>query len=168
MSDSQLAAVLASSVADVLEKRAYRSQANRRNGKKEEIASGISGFSVFGPVSIGGLEVEDLYERSAEDQSGRVRLGLLHDAAYDINQAPIAWWHLRTKAGKASLTHRSLPAPLTFTSQLESLGTLIPILWHQLQLGRKPSDKFSSITSRFVGIEGHPGQRLHRAQPSAI
>jgi len=30
----------------------------------------------------------------AEQQSARVSLGLLSDAGYDINQAPIAWWLL--------------------------------------------------------------------------
>jgi hypothetical protein len=121
--DSQLAAILADSVADVLEKQAYRSQANRRNGKKEEIASNVIGFSPFGPVSIVNLELEDSYERNAERQSGRVSLGLLHDAGYDINQAPIAWWQLGIKPGK-DLADTQIP--FRALNLYKSIG----ITWH--------------------------------------
>jgi hypothetical protein len=34
------------------------------------------------------------------EQSGRVSLGLLHDAGYDLQQAPIAWWLLASKPSK--------------------------------------------------------------------
>jgi hypothetical protein len=130
--DSQLAAVLASSVADVLEKQAYRSQANRRNRKKEEIASIMSGFSPFGPVSMVNLELEGSYERNAEDQSGRVSLGLLHDAGYDISQAPIAWWQLRTKTGKDLA---DTPIPPRSLNLYKSIG----ITWHAYSDPSEPS-----------------------------
>jgi predicted Zn-dependent protease len=121
--DQELAAVLADCVADVLEKQAYRSQANRRNRKIAEFASVAGGVSTFGVVSLGNLGAESSEERTAEDQSGRVSLGLLHDAGYEIDQAPIAWWRLCTKSGK-TLVDTPIPR------RALNLYKLIGITWH--------------------------------------
>ena len=43
------------------------------------------------------------------NQSGRVSLGLLHDAGYDIQQAPVAWWILASKPGK-KFTEINIPS----------------------------------------------------------
>jgi hypothetical protein len=36
----------------------------------------------------------------AEEQGAREGLALMHDAGYDLAQAPEAWWILATKEGK--------------------------------------------------------------------
>jgi hypothetical protein len=42
------------------------------------------------------------------NRSGWVRLCLMHDAGYDVNQTPIAWWTLASKPSK-TLAKTSLP-----------------------------------------------------------
>ena len=42
------------------------------------------------------------------NQSGRVSLGYLHDAGYDVSQAPLAWWTLASKP-KKTLAQTSIP-----------------------------------------------------------
>jgi hypothetical protein len=54
------------------------------------------------------------------NQSGRVSLGLLHDAGYDINQAPIAWWMLATDSADKL---PSTPLPHRAANLYKSLGT---------------------------------------------
>ena len=57
------------------------------------------------------------------NQSGRVSLGLLHDAGYDITQAPIAWWLL---AKNSAHDISSIPIPPRAANLYKSLGTT----WH--------------------------------------
>ncbi len=121
--DSQLAAVLADSVAAVLEKQAYREQDWRDARKVADIASVAGGLSTFGIVTAVNAGIESAVERNAEDQRGRVSLGLLHDAGYDIGQAPIAWWQLRTKTGKDLA---DTPIPPRALNLYKSIG----ITWH--------------------------------------
>jgi hypothetical protein len=101
--DSQVAAVLADNIAAVLERQAFRDRAAAnalRAGAMGADAAGIlvPGAGLLAPVFChgGGGELRI----RAEDQSGRVALGFLHDAGYDIDQAPVAWWLLASKKPK--------------------------------------------------------------------
>jgi hypothetical protein len=75
--DSQLAAVLADGIARALERQQYRTQGERKVA-----------WLVGGMNSVMAIRTEE------KEQSGRVSLVLLHDAGYDIDQAPVAWWLL--------------------------------------------------------------------------
>lgn len=112
--DSQLAAVLADNIAAVLEREDYRHLSTDR-----ELTAGaygaevadlfIPGVDLVNPwLGIGGHEALKIKE---EDQSGRVALWLLHDAGYDIDQAPVAWWLLAARTpqpiSKIPLPHRA-------------------------------------------------------------
>ncbi|HEX4022321.1 MAG TPA: M48 family metalloprotease [Acidobacteriaceae bacterium] len=93
--DSQLAAVLADNIASVLEKQLYRQLPTYRTLEAASLVSAASGvgLAVVG-VNAG---VWGSIVRQAEEQSGRVSLGLLQDAGYDIHEAPRAWWLLAPK-----------------------------------------------------------------------
>jgi len=91
--DSQLAAVLADSIACALERQKYRSLPATRAA--EAMALGglfvpVVGESIF----VNGVSAQVQIQFRLEKQRGRVSLGLLHDAGYDVDQAPIAWWLL--------------------------------------------------------------------------
>ena len=64
--DSQLAAILANSVATILEKQAFRTQAGRRNRKIAEVASFAGGLSTFGVVTLVNSGIEDSVERNVD------------------------------------------------------------------------------------------------------
>lgn len=122
--DTHLATVLADNVARVLEKQTYRGQRGREKMTIAEIASGVlGGLSTLGAATIATTSVAAEDKRNAEDQSGRVSLGLLHDAGYDINQAPITWWLLATDTAQKL---PSTPLPSRAANLYKSLGTT----WH--------------------------------------
>ena len=75
--DSQLATVLADGMARALERQQYRTQGERKVA-----------------WLVGGMSSEMAIRTEEKEQSGRVSLALLHDAGYDIDQAPVAWWLL--------------------------------------------------------------------------
>ncbi len=106
--DSQVAAVLADNIVQAIEKQNYRAAPERKKLIAAEIASGAFGLSGLGIGALVKDRVTASMQRDAEDQSGRVSLGLLHDAGYDIQQAPVAWWLLAAKPKKA-LTSTPLP-----------------------------------------------------------
>ena len=54
------------------------------------------------------------------EQSARVSLGLLHDAKYDIYEAPIAWWILASRKPK-DLADIAMPERARYLYQM--LGT---------------------------------------------
>ena len=119
--DSQLAAVLADSMARVLEKQTYRAKPGQKKMAIAEIASGVlGGLSTLGATTVATMSVAAADKRNAEDQTGRVSLGLLHDAGYDINQAPIAWWLLATDTAQ---TQPSAPVPSRAANLYKSIGT---------------------------------------------
>lgn len=109
--DSQLAAVLADNIATVLEKQSYRLLPASTTLAVVNGASFVGGFLVPGLGLGSGATVLASHKINVDqlNQSGRVSLGLMHDAGYDITQAPLAWWTLATKPSKA-FTHTSLPA----------------------------------------------------------
>jgi hypothetical protein len=98
--DSQLAAVIADSIAVTLEKQ------NFRLAPAHNTTNGAVGAAYIGEAFVPGLGAASLIAKSLSDksikfdlmeQSGRVSLGLLHDAGYDLQQAPLAWWILASK-----------------------------------------------------------------------
>ncbi len=98
--DSQLAAVLADSIACVIERQEYRLRTEKRVAEAVVIAGifpgggGLAGALVGDSMITGGEAGYSKIQSESEGQSGRVSLELLHDAGYDIDQAPIAWWLL--------------------------------------------------------------------------
>ncbi len=120
--DSQLAAVLAEAIAGDLEKIEYRIQpaAKRAN---EEFYGGML-VPLAGPViQVAGMESYAKTLSRAEQQAERVSLGLLHDAGFDIDQAPVAWWLLAPKKSEP-ITEVPLPAHSAYLYGI--LGTV----WH--------------------------------------
>jgi len=101
--DSQLATVLADNIACALERQAYRSLPAARTLTAGQIGADAAGIFVPGAGLIApalGIGGSKAIEARQEKQSGRVSLSLLHDAGYDIDQAPIAWWLLASKQPK--------------------------------------------------------------------
>ncbi|HEU4635314.1 MAG TPA: hypothetical protein VFS41_04000 [Edaphobacter sp.] len=97
--DSQIATVLADNIACVLEKQGYRLNPAVTTMTAVNTATVIGGLFVPGlgltPFATGAAGKS--IQTDLENQSGRVSLGLLHDAGYDLEQAPIAWWILASK-----------------------------------------------------------------------
>jgi hypothetical protein len=104
--DSQLATVLADGIARTLERQQYRTQRERKVA-----------------WLVGGMSSEMEIRTEEKEQSGRVSLVLLHDAGYDIDQAPVAWWLLDPISQQ----------PLTEIEMPDRAGYLYGILgetWH--------------------------------------
>ena len=109
--DSQLATVLADNIATAIEKQSYRAVPAYRTMAASQLASDVGGFFVPG-VGVATLAVNykasKIMLRHAEEQSGRISLGYLHDAGYDVREAPKAWWLLGSKKPK-NLNDINLP-----------------------------------------------------------
>jgi hypothetical protein len=90
--DSQLAAVLADGIARALEKQQYRTEGKIRAADASTFAAAFVPYAGLGAFT--GFEVASDIEEKVMEQRDRVSLVLLHDAGYDIDQAPIAWWLL--------------------------------------------------------------------------
>jgi hypothetical protein len=94
--DSQLAAVLADAVAFTMENEAFRMR-----GVVPGVA--VASFAYLNPLTApllawGAADIaKSQVERIRDEQSDRVGLGLLRDAGFDINQAPVAWWLLASR-----------------------------------------------------------------------
>lgn len=98
--DSQLATVLADNIAGVLEKQDVREVPTRTALAAMEWAglgggAFVPGLGLATSVAHYGIS-SSIYHRQLE-QSGRVSLSLLHDAGYDLNEAPMTWWLLAPK-----------------------------------------------------------------------
>ena len=125
--DSQLAAILADAIACALEKQTYR----MRNADAAITAGNVASWASFVPViglpialaSTGTGTTQLVIIRKEEHQSGRVSLGLLKDAGYDIDQAPVAWWLL---ASKKPLPLTKIPVPDRSIYLYRTLGEV----WH--------------------------------------
>lgn len=90
--DSQLAAVLADGIARAMEKQQYRTEGKIRTAYASTLAAAAVPYTGYGAF-VGAQVAESIEERELE-QRCRVSLVLLHDAGYDIDQAPLAWWLL--------------------------------------------------------------------------
>jgi hypothetical protein len=108
--DAQVAAILADSIASGLEKRDYRDQPAMHAMEAAGWATQAGGFFVpgLGFAGLGNAVAYSVMQRHNQEQSGRVSLGLLRDAKYDIYQAPLAWWILGAKKPK-DMSEISIP-----------------------------------------------------------
>jgi len=126
--DDQLAAVLADGIAKVLEKQTYRVIRPATNTMAAaEVAGLVGGFFVPGLGAAGvagvmtaGKKVDELMQ----EQSGRVSLGLMQDAGFRVDQAPIAWQRLLKPKAKD-------PSKEPVTSQAEYLLQMLAIGYRQ-------------------------------------
>ena len=95
LTDDQLAAVLADNIAAALEKQTYRSIPG--NQARTAAVLGTTLIPIVGTatgISAAISQHNDL--KHHEEQSGRDALVLMHDAGFDLQQAPLAWWRLST------------------------------------------------------------------------
>ena len=91
--DAQLAAVVADAMACALERQEYRAEGKQKTAVAVTLAGAFVPYA--GPSIAGTGESYSLEILMTEmEQRSRVSLTLLHDAGYDIDQAPIAWWLL--------------------------------------------------------------------------
>ncbi|QHS51872.1 hypothetical protein [Edaphobacter sp. 12200R-103] len=123
--DAQLAAVLADNIACALEKQTYRLAPSYAAMSTSQVASNVGGFFVPGlglATGVANYASAKSIRTDLLDQSGRVSLGLLHDAGYDLQQAPIAWWLLAAKPSK-SLAETKIPP------RAENLYRTIGLIW---------------------------------------
>jgi hypothetical protein len=102
--DDQLAAVLAFDIAKILEKQSYRVYRPASNAVvAAELASAVGGAFVpgLGLVGLaGGVGAENKVVDLLHQQSARVSLGLMQDAGFKVDQAPVAWQRLRKPKAK--------------------------------------------------------------------
>lgn len=121
--DSQLAAVLADNIASALEKQRFREIPAKHKMTAAQLAADAGGIFVPGldtATAIANYKInKDIY-RHAEEQSGRISLFLLHDAGYEIHQAPLAWWLLAPKKPTPMI---DTPLPERAAYLYQALGT---------------------------------------------
>lgn len=125
--DSQLAAVLADHIVQAIEKFDFRYVSAVHPFNSSHLADDKAGFFkpspwLYGP-GLGPSLVESHLHALQLQQSARISLGLLHDAGYDITQAPLAWWLL---APKSPQPVDQIPMPPRATTLYKVLGTT----WH--------------------------------------
>jgi hypothetical protein len=118
--DTHLATVLADRIAAVLEKQTYREKLGKSTVRYTEIASLAGTLPIIAATTAAGSVFSTVTRQMEEEQSGRVSLGLLRDAGYDIRQAPIAWWLLATDAADKI---PSTPIPPRASNLYKSLGS---------------------------------------------
>jgi len=114
--DAQLAAILADAIASVIEKEAYNWSPTKAKLRAAAYATEIAGSgaliaSLAGATLAASVGWPDLW--APQEQNLRVSLGLLQDAGYDINQAPMAWWLLAPKKPKP-LWETSMPGDVSY------------------------------------------------------
>ena len=101
--DDQLAAVLADNIAETIEKDTLHITSTYTKVVGAEVAGDVAGIFLPGAglatLFAGGKVSAHGYTLELQ-QSGRVSLCFLHDAGYDITQAPLAWWLLASKSVK--------------------------------------------------------------------
>ncbi len=91
--------MLADNIACALEKQTLRLIPARRAETAGNVAFMVGGAFVPG-LGFAGLSMagpEAVMRRRDEEQSGRVSLVLLHDAGFDMDEAPKTWWLLSSK-----------------------------------------------------------------------
>jgi hypothetical protein len=100
--DSQIATVLADNIACAMEKQALRLIPASDKMLGTHIAAVAVGVVLPGAALAawaGNSIAASQMLKHAQEQSGRVSLALLHDAGYDLTQAPLTWWQLSVKQG---------------------------------------------------------------------
>ncbi len=101
--DDQIAAYLADGMAAILEKQQLRDAREKRLLTAGE----IGGMNWLVPGFFAAEKKDDL-ERAESEQRIRVSLALMHDAGYDLAEAPKTWWLLAAKK-PMPLTDISIP-----------------------------------------------------------
>ena len=108
--DSQVAALLADSIACILERQTWRTRiaANAAATRESIVNATESLISSAKQAGFTGSR-DDLRDIIGAEyaQSGRVALNLMREAGFDIEQAPVAWWLLANH--DKQLTAVSLP-----------------------------------------------------------
>jgi hypothetical protein len=95
--DSQLAVLLADAVASLLERQKLRTETAVRMISGGESVTSAAYVLLGGTVGLAAWAADErVHLREEMKQSNRVSLVLLHDAGYDIDQAPLVWWALST------------------------------------------------------------------------
>jgi hypothetical protein len=124
--DDQLATVLADNIAETIEKDALRTNATNNKVLAADLAGDAAGifipFAGLDTDLAGGSAAAHVHNLELQ-QSGRVSLCFLHDAGYDITQAPLAWWFLAPKSAKPI---EDIPLPPRAVTLYLALGTT----WH--------------------------------------
>ena len=124
--DSQLAAVLADNIACALEKQQYRMQPASRAATAALIGGA---FVPYAGLAIQAGAMAGAYDLAvkARQQSGRVALGLMHNAGYDIDEAPLAWVASCSQKAEAAPGNPASNVRLISTASLEKPGTIPPL-----------------------------------------
>jgi hypothetical protein len=124
--DSQLAAVLADAIAAVVDKEEYRLQRSKQTAAAMILGGLLVPYGV--PVlQIGGMLICQQSLAEAQRQTQRVSLGLMHDAGYDIDESPRAWWLLSSR--------NSQPQPISKIAFPNSVGyryRMLGEVWHNV------------------------------------
>lgn len=121
--DSQLATVLADNIACALEKQTFREIPAKHKMTAAELAGAAGGVFVPGlglATDLANVRAAAVILRHTQEQSGRVSLVLLHEAGYDIREAPHAWWLLAPKKPR-NMAETPLPERAAYLYQ--SIGT---------------------------------------------
>jgi hypothetical protein len=103
--DAQIAAVLAYSIATVLEKHSFRSPP--RVNKLTATILTASAAAIFTSPVLGAEAALNVFTGNTDtdrywEQSCRVSLFLMHDAGYDVYEAPLAWSTLADQRSKST------------------------------------------------------------------
>jgi hypothetical protein len=110
--DSQLAAVLADNMAIAMEKQSFRMEKPFAGMSAANVAGAVGGIFIPGlglatQVATGSSAA--VIVRRMQEQGDRVSLGMLHDAGYDMTQAPVTWWLLSSGKPATQLTETKMP-----------------------------------------------------------
>ena len=94
--DTELAAILASDIAEVMEEQSVRLAPGNVALSGVGNAATVAGFFVpfVGFASIGTATAQHVRLVHSQQQSTRAGLALMNDAGYDVRKAPLAWWRL--------------------------------------------------------------------------
>jgi hypothetical protein len=123
--DSQLAALIANGMAVALERQWWRLRGTTEKFGSAAIAGDVAGAFVPGlgiATGITAYAASDSAVKATDEQRARVSLVLMHDAGYDILEAPIAWWLVSSRAPRTPpLADEVLPNDVGYLYQ--TLGT---------------------------------------------
>ena len=121
--DSQVAALLADAMACILERQIWRLRiAQHAAASGESIVDATEAFIPGAKQAGFHGSANDMRDVLGQEyaQSARVGLELMHDAGFDIEQAPIAWWLLANHDKQLSAT----TLPYQSANVYRVLGTL--------------------------------------------
>lgn len=99
--DSEMAAVLAYGMAGVLEREAWFELPTSRALEAGMLASDAGWFVPgLGLAGRPTLVANERMQQALMEHNGRVALELMHEAGFDVEAAPRAWWRLSGKPGR--------------------------------------------------------------------